>query len=96
MKRVEVDVLFSPEAEREFGEIQSCEKPFVKEWARRYLEDLILFPPESWVDIHSCLESDVFKADRHIPFDIQGKIFHSKSHVIERVLITRFRLKRSV
>jgi hypothetical protein len=94
MKRVEVEILFSPEAEREFGEIQFQQRPLIREWAQRYLEDLVFFPPEGWVDIRRRLDSDVFKSDNHVPFDIQGRIFHGKTSVIERVLITRFRLKK--
>ncbi len=91
MKRVEVEILFSPEAEREFGEIQRCGKPLVRDWARRYLEDLVDFPPEDWVDLHDHLGMDVFKSDHHIPFDIQGKVYYDKNHVVERVILTRFR-----
>ena len=91
MKRVEVEIQFSPEAEREFDEIQQHARPLARDWARRYLEDLIHFPPEEWVDVHRRLGSDVFKSDRHIPFDIQGRIGYDKNHVVEKVLITRFR-----
>jgi hypothetical protein len=93
MKRVEVEILLSPEAEKEFEEIQRNGQPLIRDWAQRYLEDLTLFPPEEWVDIHHRLGSDLFKADNHVPFDIQGKIFYDKNHQPGQVLITRFRLK---
>lgn len=91
MRHGETEILLSPEAEKEFEEIQRCGKPLVRDWARRYLEDLVRFPPEDWVDIHGRLGSEVFKSDRHIPFDIQGKIYYDKARSVEKVLITRFR-----
>ena len=91
MKRCEVEILLSPEAEREFDGIQRHGHPLLKEWARRYLEDLVLFPPEDWVDIHARLGTDLFKADNHVPFDIQGKIQYGRDRVVERVILTRFR-----
>ncbi len=93
MKRVEVEIRFSPEAERDFDEIQRHARPLFGDWARRYLEDLIHFPPEEWVDVHARLGMDLFKADSHVPFDIQGRIYYDKNHLVERVLITRFRPK---
>ena len=93
VKRTEVEILFTAEAEREFDEIQRHGRPLIREWALRYLEDLLFFPPDDWVDIHAHLGGEFFKADNHVPFDIQGKILNAKNHVIEQVLITRFRLK---
>lgn len=93
MKHVEVEVLLSPEAEKEFEEIQRRGRPLVRDWARRYLEDLVDFPPEEWLDIHGQWGTDVFKSDHHIPFDIHGKIYYGKNRSVEKVLITRFRLK---
>lgn len=95
MKRVEVEILLSPEAERDFDEIQRRERPLFRDWARRYLEDLIHFPPEEWVDVHARLGMDLFKADSHVPFDIQGRIYYDKNHVVEKVLITRFRARNA-
>jgi hypothetical protein len=94
MKRAEVEILFSQEAEREFAEIQSCERSLIRDLARRYLEDLVLFPPGDWVDLRSRSGTDVFKSDNHIPFDIQGKVYGGKSRSAERVLITRFRRRK--
>ncbi len=93
MKRAEVEILFSPEAEKEFKDLQQQARPILRDWARRYLEDLVHFPPEDWLDIHRRLGGDVFKSDHHIPFDIQGRIYYGKSQAVERVLITRFRPK---
>lgn len=95
MKRLEVEILFSPEAEREFEEIQCNERPLIRDWARRYLEELVMFPPEDWVDLRSRLGTEVFKSDNHVPFDIQGMVYYSKNAVAEKVLITRFRLRNS-
>ncbi len=95
MKRLEVEVLFSPEAEKEFDEIQQCGRPLVKDWARRYLDDLVRFPPEDWVDMHRRLGGDVFKSDHHVPFDIQGKVVYDKSRAVEKVILTRFRPRPS-
>jgi hypothetical protein len=91
MKRAEVEILLTPEAEKEFQEIQKRERPLVRDWALRYLEDLILFPPEDWVDLRSRLDGDYFKADPHVPFDIQGRVYHGKDLEVNRVVITRFR-----
>lgn len=96
MKRVEVEILLSPEAEKEFEEIQRHGRALLRDWARRYLQDLVNFPPAEWVDIHGRLGADVFKSDHHIPFDIQGKIYYDKNRSVERILITRFRPKNPV
>jgi hypothetical protein len=94
MKRVEVEILLSPEAEREFNEIQVHGKPLEKDWAQRYLEDLVLFPPEDWVDIFERLGGGYFKSDHHVPFDIQGKIYYEKNRPVGKVILTRFRLRK--
>jgi hypothetical protein len=95
MKRAEVEILLTPEAEKEFEEIQKGGRPLVRDWALRYLEDLVLFPPENWVDLRSRLDGGYFKADNHVPFDIRGRVYYGKNHSIERVLITRFHLRKT-
>jgi hypothetical protein len=93
MKQAEVEILLTPEAEREFDEIQKGGRPLVRDWALRYLEDLVLFPPEEWVDLRSRLDGEFFKADSHVPFDIQGRVYYGKNRAAEKVLITRFRAR---
>lgn len=95
MKHAEVEVLLAPEAEREFDGIQRSAPVLVRDWAYRYLQDLVLFPPEDWVDLHERLGGDLFKSDNHVPFDIQGKILYGRDQVVERVLVTRFRLRET-
>ncbi|HET9868950.1 MAG TPA: hypothetical protein VFR02_00420 [bacterium] len=87
------EIFLSPEAEAEFEAIQRDERPLVRDWARRYLADLVDFPPEAWVDLHQRLKGVYFKSDNHVPFDIQGRVEMGPTQGVERVWVTRFRVR---
>jgi hypothetical protein len=93
VQRPEIEILFSPEAQGEFEAIQQTARPLLRDWARRYLEDLLGFPPEGWVDLRHRSKGVYFKSDSHIPFDIQGRVFFVNEREVEKVIVTRFRIR---
>lgn len=91
MSRPEIEILLSQEAQAEFEDIQKNARPLMRDWARRYLEELVEFPPENWIDLRRRLKGLYFKSDSHVPFDIQGRVDEGRDGEMERVLVTRFR-----
>lgn len=94
MQRPEIEILFSPEAQGEFDYIQRTARSLERDWARRYLADLLDFPPEAWLDLRSRILGVYFKSDSHIPFDIQGRVYEEPAGGPQRVVVTRFRLRK--
>jgi hypothetical protein len=94
VQKPEIEILFSPEAQGEFETIQETARPLLKDWARRYLEELLDFPPEAWVDLRRRVQGVYFKSDSHVPFDIQGRVYDEPVLGAQRVIVTRFRLRR--
>ncbi len=94
MQRPEIEILFSPEAQGEFEVVQRTARPLQRDWAKRYLAELLDFPPEAWLDIRRRTQGIYFKSDSHIPFDIQGRVYEEPAAGPQRVIVTRFRLRR--
>jgi hypothetical protein len=94
MQRPEIEILFSPEAQKEFTAIQQTARSMERDWARRYLEELLDFPPESWLDLRRSIQGVYFKSDSHVPFDIQGRLIDGSALGEQRIVVTRFRLRR--
>ena len=94
MAKPEIQILLSPEAEGEFEAIQLSAHPLQRGWAKRYLEEMLDFPPEAWVDLRRRAKGLYFKSDSHVPFDIQGRVYEGPGGEVERVVVTRFRARR--
>lgn len=93
MRSVKVEVLFSPEADKEFAEVLSIHE--FKALAQRYLKELFDFPPDAWVDLRKTAKSTLFRSDNHVIFDIQGSVAYNATGQAQTVKITRFRMRKA-
>lgn len=84
-------IYFNDEAAGQYRVLAS--DPVVGGLARRYLEELLRFPPEAWGDLYRRHNALYFKADHHIIFDIQGRVMPDAGGMPIGLKITRFRLR---
>jgi len=93
METIGIKVDLTLEASREVERILRSPHQSVSEWGLKYLEGLLQLPPEKWREISLILRGGAFRVTGRIPFDIRGKVFADGAGRVERVLVTRFKLK---